>query len=303
MNEVKRNSGASQWLKPQFIVSLILIVVLLGAVLAVVFLSRNPVVATVNGAKITRDDLYEAMYTQGGKDALDNLITKMLVLQEGKKMGITVSDAEIDEEIRRIVAEEFMGMEEQFHAILEQYGMTLDGLKKDIRMNLTVHKIVESGLEISEAEAEAYFADNQAAFNIPEEIEARHILVDTEAEAREIIAILEQGEDFAALAKERSKDTGSKDQGGNLGFFKRGSMLAEFDESAFALAVGERSEPVETDYGFHVIEVLDRKAGREVTYAAVKDQVREKMIKVKTPGLINELIMRLRGEAEIEYKN
>lgn len=302
MTEVERVDGYKRWLKPQYFISLILVIVILAAVLAVVLVQRNPVVATVNGEKITRNELYEAMLSQGGRPVLDDLIIRRLIVQEGKRMGLNVSGDEIDAEIDLFVSERFMGDEEQFKMVLEQSGRTLDGFKEELMLNLLANKIVEHDLEITAEEAEAYFAENRDYFDIPDEIEARHILVDTEEEAMEIITLLEEGEDFAELAKSRSQDPGSKDDGGNLGYFSRGQNVDEFDEAAFSLEVGQRSEPVETYFGYHVIEVLDRKDGRAVTFAEVEEQVREKIIEEKSPDLIRALIEKLHTEAEISYK-
>nr|WP_246596096.1 peptidylprolyl isomerase [Bacillus alkalicola] len=95
-------------------------------------------------------------------------------------------------------------------------------------------------------------------YELGEEVEARHILVEEEEEAQELIDRIQAGEDFDALAREYSIEPGAEESGGNLGFFRRGQMLAPFEEAAFGLEVGELSEPVRSFYGYHVIEVTDR---------------------------------------------
>ena len=186
--------------------------------------------------------------------------------------------------------------------MLEQYGLTMESVRNDARVNLMARKIAETQLEISDEELQKYFTDNQERFNIPAEVKARHILVKTEEEALEVIDLLNGGADFAELAKERSEDPGSKDQGGELGFFKPGEMQPEFEEAAFSMEIGEISEPVESLYGFHVIEVLDKKSGREVAFEEVKDQGYDEMAEEKIYNFIQELITRLRAEADIVYK-
>jgi peptidyl-prolyl cis-trans isomerase C len=121
---------------------------------------------------------------------------------------------------------------------------------------------------------------DQAVANKPgeEEVHARHILVASEADAIKIIAELKKGADFATIAKARSSDPGAKD-GGDLGFFKKGDMLPEFAEVAFALKPGQIADkPVKTQYGWHVIKVEERRAAPPPTYAEVHDQLRQQLI-------------------------
>jgi foldase protein PrsA len=184
---------------------------------------------------------------------------------------------------------------------LESRGIPMDFIRNNFRVNIMLEKIVTGDLEITETEAREYFEENREDFDIPEQVRARHILVDTEEEALEIISRLENGEDFAGIAKESSKDTGSKEQGGDLGFFPRGEMVKEFEETAFNLEVGGRSAPVKTSYGYHVIEKLEHKEGREVTYEEVADKVKEAVKENKLPVLKQELISKLKEEALIDY--
>ena len=104
-------------------------------------------------------------------------------------------------------------------------------------------------------------------------MQARHILVDTKEKAEEIIGKIKAGGDFAALAKENSKDPGSKEDGGMLGFFGRNQMVPEFEKAAFELKKGEISAPVQSQFGWHVIKVEDRREKKPPSYEAVKDRL------------------------------
>lgn len=297
------------YLKPQLllgVVALLLVAVIVMAVMlaqqpAAADMDNGDVVATVNGDPIQRNQLFQAMYEQGGQEALDQLITRKLIIQEAERLDLTVSEEELDLEIQSIIDESFQGNEEELQSVLEFYGISMESFRDDARLNLLVRKLATEQLEDTEEQARQFFEENRFLFDQEEEIEARHILVESEAEADDILAQLEDGEDFAILAAEYSLDTSNKDQAGYLGFFGRGMMVPEFEEAAFALEIGEISQPVETNFGFHIIELLDRQDGTEAAYEDVEEQVREAMIEDRIPSIINELVRTLYDQAEIEY--
>ena len=293
--------GAGILLKPQKIILVVLALVILGAVALIIFTQYDPTVAVVNGEKIKRSELYELMYMQYGEDILEDIIVERLILQEGRRRGVAVTDEEVDAEINAIIEDYYGGKESRLKFELEIRGTPMDYFRNNVRVNLLLDKLAAEGLEITDKEAREYFEKNREDFDIPEQVRARHILVDTEEEAQEIISRLEKGEDFAEIAKEVSKDTGSKDKGGDLGFFSRGEMVKEFEEAAFSLKVGERSEPIKTSYGYHIIEKLEHKEAREVSYEEVADKVKEAIKKNKLPELRQELISKLKSEALIDY--
>ncbi len=281
----------------------IIVLLLIGA--AIVLLNsvsqEGEVVATVNGEEITKDELYEAMLTTGGRDILDRLIMNQLVIQEAKKQGIVVSEAEVTEEIQKVIDESFNGMAEFFHQTLSEYGVTEETVREELRTELFLRKIAESELDITEEDEREFFAANQAAFNIHEQVEARHILLDNMEEAENVIQMLEEGKDFGELAGEYSTDQSSAIQGGYLGLFERGRMVPEFEEVAFSLEKGQRSGVVESQFGYHIIEVLDREEAREVTFEEVRDMVNERMTMQLLSNKMGELMYSLRQSAEVEY--
>ena len=127
-----------------------------------------------------------------------------------------------------------------------------------------------------------------------QEIHARHILVDTKAEAEEVIKRLKNGEDFATLANEKSKDTNAK--GGDLGFFTRGQMLKPFEDAAFALDVGQISEPVKTQFGWHVIKVEEKRDQPPPSFDDVKEAIMGQLVQAKA----QQVVTGLRNSAKIE---
>jgi peptidyl-prolyl cis-trans isomerase C len=129
-----------------------------------------------------------------------------------------------------------------------------------------------------------------------EEVRARHILVDTEAKARDVLSDLRKGADFAAVAKAKSSDGSARD-GGDLGFFTRGDMVSEFSDAAFALKVGEVSkEPVKSQFGFHIIKVEARRSQPLPTFESAREQLRGEM----SQELMTDVIEGLRAKAKVE---
>ena len=304
-SEEKNNVSRKNFRPAVYIIVLFIVLVSAAAVLLFYYGNNNnsEVLATVNGEEITRNELYDAMFTNGGKEILERLITNRLILQEAKKLKISVSEEDIDTEIGKVIKENFYGAEDYFYQALEQYGITEDALRDDLKIELLLRKIVRDQITVTEEDTREYFIENQYLFNTPEQVEARHILVETRDEAEEIIQLLDEGQDFSELAKEHSIDTVSAQQGGNLGFFQRGEMVAEFEEVAFNLAVGSRSGPVETTHGFHIIEVLNRREAHEATFDEVKEAAEEKLLEKLVYEKMEEQINRLREEADIKYQS
>lgn len=300
---VERLKGLAN--NPRLLLPVIAVLLAAVAIMGLVILPQTPqndrVAAVVNGDPITKQELFDAMYLQNGSEILDQLITRQLIFQEANRIGITISEEEVDEEIDTIIEESFQGEEEEFLMVLEQYGISLEAFREDARLNLLAAEIALEQVDFTEEDVEKYFAEQRFLYDQPEEIEARHILVEDEAEAQEVVGLLEEGEDFSDLAREYSIDMSNKDDGGYLGFFGRGRMVEEFEEAAFSLEIGDLSGPVATEYGYHIIEVLDRVEEEEVQFEDVKDQVVEAMTEEKIPQVINELIPSLYEQSEIDY--
>jgi peptidyl-prolyl cis-trans isomerase C len=147
---------------------------------------------------------------------------------------------------------------------------------------------------VTEADAKKVFDEKIAGLKPEQEVHARHILVATEDEAKQIAERLKKGEDFAALAKEKSKD--SSVEGGDLGFFSRGQMLKPFEDAAFALDVGEISPPVQTQFGWHIIKVEEKRDQPLPTFDQVKEAIIAQLVQAKA----QEVVTGLRDAAKIE---
>lgn len=233
---------------------------------------NGEVVAEVNGENINKEELYDLMLKQSGPQILDALIVEKIVEFEIEKNKIEISDEDIQAEIDNM--KEYYGGEEQFNMALAQAGLKEQDMKDDISKNIKLKKLVDPYLKISEEDMKAYFEENKEQLGEREEVKASHILVESEEDANEVKAKLNDGGDFAELAKEYSTDPGSKELGGELGYFGRGQMLPEFEETAFNLEVGKISEPVQTDYGYHIIKLEDKKEANPATYEGSKEEIR-----------------------------
>jgi parvulin-like peptidyl-prolyl isomerase len=220
--------------------------------------------ALVNGQPIAYDEYeeqvaqVEAFFSQEGLDpesdegrerlaqarrqVLEQMIDQELIRQAAVEMGVSISEAELESSIQDII--EQSGGQDQFNQSLQSMDTTYEGFRQMLLDQL-----------LSEA---VYAAVTASISPMAEQVHARHILLPTREQAEEVLARLDAGEDFSYLAKEYSEDISSRESGGDVGFFPRGVMPSEVDEVAFSLEVGETSGIVETEFGFHIVQVLER---------------------------------------------
>lgn len=156
-------------------------------------------------------------------------------------------------------------------------------------------KVISKSVE--EGDVKSFYDEHIGTRKPEDEVRARHILVETKEKAQEIFAKLKEGSDFVALAKENTTDPGSKDQGGDLGFFVRGQMIPPFEEAAFSLRPGQFSEPIQTQFGWHIVKVEARREREIPPFVTVKDRLTAAVIHRKAQLIV----MNLRSKSKIEY--
>jgi foldase protein PrsA len=270
-------------------------------VLAVVFgmaSSKNDAVAMVEGEPINKDDLYNVLVKQYGTSTLGYLIDNKIVELEADKENIKISDKEIDEEMKVYI--DSYGGEKAFNSVLEQSGISQADIETDIVNYLKIKKLLESKIDITDEEMKTYFEENKESYNEAEQVEASHILVADEATAKEVKEKLTAGEDFASLAKEYSTDTSNAESGGELGFFAKGEMATEFENAAFSMNIGDISEPIQTDFGYHIIKVTDKKEAKEAVYEDHKEEIKQTLFDQEVQTEYTTWITEKREKLDIE---
>ncbi|MFH1591529.1 MAG: peptidylprolyl isomerase [archaeon] len=213
---------------------------------------------------------------------LNQTIARTLLLQDAAKKGYVPNESDVDAMFAQLESQMQPGM--TLEQVLAQQGMTLEQAKQEIREQIVLNSYFESEVA-SDTAAFAYYDANIGTFTAGEgEIRARHILVETEEEALDMLDRIDAGEDFAELAAQYSL-SGDKVNGGDLGLFSREVMVEEFSNAAFALEVGDISEPVQSQFGFHIIK---REEG-VLPYEEVAPAIKRQLISAGVPGVVEKL--------------
>ena len=235
------------------------------------------------------------------KIMLDQLIDQRLIMQQARKENALATDAQITAQLDEI--KKNFPTEAEFQSALAQRGLTLATLRDRIRTTVTVQNLV-SKLPVTpptDAEIDKYFREHRAEFDQAEQVRVRHILLASEPEARLILARLDRGDRFEDLARQFSKDPGSKDAGGDLGFVSRGSLVPEFEKVAFALKPGQTSGIVKTQYGFHIIQVLEIKPAKAASLTPdIRTQIRNKLLGAAREKAFTEWLKKVKAQATIK---
>lgn len=230
---------------------------------------------------------------------LDEMIARTLLLQEARKLNIVISPEEVDRRVMRMSADY---PAEGFDEALAQNQLTQTELKRETAALLATEKLfsehVYPRVAVTEEEIRQYYEEHKAEFQVGERVHAQQIVVKTLEEARRIQALLRQGKKFSDLARKYSMSADAK-VGGDLGFFQRGQMPPAFDEVAFKLAVGQVSDVVPTEYGFHLFKVLERKPAQKRELADVRAEIEAKLLQYKRADAERSYIAHLKQQATI----
>ncbi|WP_053228044.1 peptidylprolyl isomerase [Spirochaeta cellobiosiphila] len=292
---------------------------------------NNDVVASVNDVDITQTEFNDKMerikasYAQKGqqlnadqikeveKQLLDSLIKQIVLTQQADILGITADQQTIDAQMQGYASQ--FGSDEAFVAELNKQGYSKEDLQKDIASGIRINQLIQQEVgskmvQITEDEARSYYTANPEEFTQPEQVRASHILIQVASNAsddektkayKKAEAVLEkvkEGLDFGDLAKEYSEGP-SGPNGGDLNYFGRGQMVPAFEEAAFALDVGEVSDIVETQFGYHIIKVFDKKAAQLIPFDTYKGKIIDAMNQKKYQAAYEDYLQQLEDKASI----
>lgn len=277
------------------------------------------VVAVVNGDIITMSDLQRESARAAGKIddrlLLEDMINRKLQMTAAKRAGMDVTEKELNDAIEDILKRNTMDRQ-QFEAALAKEGLSLEQyraeLKEQITLSRVFNKYVRTGLAVDENELRSYYAKNPRAFQLPEEVRIRQILLrlpegatpsQTEAvrnKANEAAARALKGEDFIALVREYS-DTATAALEGDLGFMQRDHTLPEIEQAVAPLTPGGISGPVRSTIGFHIIR-LEEVRSRLIPFEKVREEISATLFNQKLESTYRNWLQTLRSESTIENR-
>ena len=243
--------------------------------------SSSDKIVTSKAGDITKEEFYDQMKTQAGKQVLNNMVMEKVLIKNYK-----VEDKDVDKKFDEMKKQ----YGDQFDTLLKQQGIKEETIKNGVRAQLAQEKAIEKTI-----------TDKELKDNYKPEIKASHILVKDEATAKKVKEELGQGKSFEELAKQYSEDTGSKEKGGDLGFFGPGKMVKEFEDAAYKLKKDEVSEPVKSQFGYHIIKVTDIKEPEksfEQSKADIKKEIVQK--KAQDGAFMNDLMMKEIKKADVK---
>ena len=229
---------------------------------------------------------YQSLRTQ----AVAFLVQREEYAREADKLGVEITDAQIQKKIDEVRKQYFGGDQKKFEQGLKEQSYSIAALRQDARADLVnagIYKDITANVKVSDGEAQQYYDQNIDRYRVADSREVRHILVKTKAEADKLRGELENGADFAALAKQHSEDPGSKEQGGKLTVSK-GQTVEAFDKAAFSLDTNEISEPVKTQYGYHIIQPLsDVKKGSVTPFTKARTEIKAQLLEQKKSDAVS----------------
>lgn len=246
-------------------------------------------------------------YNQLVASIVQYLVQNELIAQKAKELDVTVTDEQLRERIKQI--EDSVGGKKKLDKLLKEQNVTMAQLTEQVKASMLTDAVKEkvyNDVKVSDEQVRAYFDDpaNADQFKQPETRDVRHILTKTRAEAEEVRALLgadPSDADWKKLARKYSEDPGSKDNGGALGAVQKGRMVPEFEKAAWALDVDEISQPVKSQFGWHVIQVTGITPATTQTFEEAKERIRQMLLFQKQAEAWQKWLEQAKEDADVVY--
>ncbi|MFH1723595.1 MAG: peptidyl-prolyl cis-trans isomerase [Elusimicrobiota bacterium] len=262
--------------------------------------AKDPVIVKVDGAEIRKSEVYQRLWDIQGTTVLEQMIDRHLIERDAKKRKIVADESDVERRMDAIGQQlpEGTSLEQK----LNESGLTLEKLRKEITFEVLRDGLVVEAAEIavSSTEVRAAYEANRNRLGNPEAVRLRHILVQTEREADDLLIALKAGADFEKLASAKSLNADTRDKGGDLGFITPGMLRPEIEKAVWKLRAGELSPIVDTGQGFHIFQAVERREGKPAEFEEVSADlhraIRNRKIAAALPGVVKDL----RAKAKIE---
>ena len=251
------------------------------------------------------------------KRVIDQLVIEEILAQKEKQNQISASETELADEINKRVAEQNLTLDE-FKALLKAYGTNFSDYQQNMCKVLMFEKLMEAEfaqkvVKPTDEQAKAFYDENIQQFSEPEKIHAKHILIRPEdsndpnqgkaaakAKAQELLEKIKAGANFEELAKQYSVCPSAKD-GGDLGMQPKGTFVPEFEKAAFALKPGQVSDVVQTNFGYHIIKLVEHVDANTTSFSRAKEQILQFLTDKQKKQIVTDYIQKVKAEADIKY--
>lgn len=300
--------------------------------------NSNVVAITVNGKKITEGQINKILDAkmqqlanrippnmqqqyrqQMRKRVVEQLTIEEILSEKEKQKNITASQQELDEEVNKQMKTQNLTLDE-FKALLKQYGTNFADFQDNMRKKIMFEKLMESEFagkvqKSTDEQVKAFYEENKQQFMQPETIHTKHILLKPEdsndpnqakakakAQAQEILEKLKKGADFNDMAKQFSACPSAKN-GGDLGSQPKGTFVPEFEKAAYALKSGQMSDVVETQFGYHIIKLVDHNDANTASLEQSKEKILQYLANKQKETLVLDYIQQIKKEADIKFTN
>ncbi len=234
---------------------------------------------------------------------LDFLISEQLIRQEAAKQKIEVSDKEVDARFEQVVKASKKSLKE-VEKILKDQGLSIEEYKDNMKTQLIAQKLfqkVSGGVKVTDAQVKDYYEKNKdTEFNEPEKVRTQQILTADEDAAKKAKQELDNGADFAAVAKKYSTDPSTKDKGGELPAFSREQVVPEWAKEVFARNAGETTGIFKTSFGYHIVKVLEKIPAKQKPFEQVKDSIKQRLLATEKDKVFQKWLSDLKKKSDIK---